>query len=651
MWKPTPIACACLVATILISLTLLPQTKDVGAVSTLSTPNPVTRSQAPLLSPGSTLTPALFIAKGVYPHEDVDRNGTVTYTVTLVNGGTTEATDVRITDTLPVSTTFAYWAAQPPGAAADADQITWSGAVTAGEVLTLTFAVTHTGDYADVVTNTVAGQHISKTAAAHATFTVRPAPVPEPALSITKTVEPQMDVEVGGTITYTVALTNRGVDDAEGVMLTDTLPISATFAAWLEQPPGADVDAGQLTWEGTIAAGEGITLSWLAAHSVGRGDVVRNVAAYRYGTETGSAEAAFTVAGIYTMHLPLVMKSWLVLPAYAYGIQAHGEHRLPDIADSVQDLGMTWVKQQVRWAQIEGTQGNYGWAGLDHIVDTYRAAGFEVLLSVTAAPDWARPGKPPDGPPDDYQHFYTFMGVMAEHFEGRVRAYEIWNEPNLKREWNEELISAWNYTRLLRGAYQAIKAADPQAIVVSAGLNPTGLSDNVNAVDDREYLQRLYTAGFEYYCDAIGAHPYGFANPPDVYYTGGDYDPNRGWDDHPSFFFRNTMEDYYLIMLGNGDGHKRVWATEFGWPTVDGMFVLPNPGLEYQRDITEGQQAEYIVRAFEWSRDWGHAGVMLLWNLNYWAAAGPYSEMAKYSLLRADWSPRQAYVAVRDMPK
>jgi uncharacterized repeat protein (TIGR01451 family) len=124
MWKPTPIARACLVATILISLTLLPQTKDVGAVSTLSTPNPVTRSQAPLLSPGSTLTPALFIAKGVYPHEDVDRNGTVTYTVTLVNGGTTEATDVRITDTLPVSTTFAYWAAQPPGAAVDADQIT-----------------------------------------------------------------------------------------------------------------------------------------------------------------------------------------------------------------------------------------------------------------------------------------------------------------------------------------------------------------------------------------------------------------------------------------------------------------------------------------------------------------------------------------------
>ena len=434
-------------------------------------------------------------------------------------------------------------------------------------------------------------------------------------------------------------------------MLTDTLPVSATFSAWLKRPPGTDLHDDQIVWNGTIAAGEGITLSWLATHSGSRGDAIRNLATYRYLSETGSAEAMFTVAQVYTIYLPVVIHGTLDLPGFAYGIQAHGEHRLPDIADSAQDLGMTWVKQQVRWAQIEGTQGDYGWAGLDHIVDTYNAAGLKVLLSVTAAPDWTRPGKPRDGPPNEYQHFYDFMGLMADRFRGRVHAYEIWNEPNLKREWNEGLISAWNYKRLLQGAYQAIKAADPEAIVVSAGLNPVGFTDNVTVVDDREYLQRLYTAGFKNYCDAIGVHPYGYANPPDVYYEGGDYDPNRGFDDHPSFFFRNTMEDYYPIMLANGDGGKRLWATEFGWPTVDGMFVPPNVGLEYQADITEGQQADYIVRAFEWSRDWGHAGVMVLWNLNYWSAAGPYSEMAKYSLLRADWSERPAYAAVRDLPK
>jgi hypothetical protein len=153
------------------------------------------------------------------------------------------------------------------------------------------------------------------------------------------------------------------------------------------------------------------------------------------------------------------------------------------------------------------------------------------------------------------------------------------------------------------------------------------------------------------YCDAVGVHPYGFANPPDVLYEGGDYDPTRGWDNHPSFFFRNTMEEYYAIMQEFGDGEKRLWATEFGWPTIDGMFVPTSPGQGYAADIDESQQADYTVRAFTWAREWGHAGVMFLWNLNYWSAAGPYSEMSKYSILRGNWTPRPVYEAYRDMEK
>jgi len=435
------------------------------------------------------------------------------------------------------------------------------------------------------------------------------------------------------------------------VQVTDTLPLSVSFAAWIEQPPGATIDDGALSWDGALAAGEAITFAFAAAHIGGRGERVVNTAWYRYGDEGGSAEAAFSVRGVYTMHLPLVLRAWRRPTSFGYGIQAHGEHKLPQIVDSVEDLGLDWVKQQVRWEQIEGTQGDYGWAGLDAIVDAYHAAGFKVLFSVTAAPDWARPGRPGDGPPDDPQHLADFMGAMAAHFRGRVHAYEVWNEPNTRHEWEGVPLSAADYVRLLEAAYRAIKAVDPGAIVISGAPSPTGVNDGVSAIDDRVYLQSMYDAGLAQYSDAIGAHPYGYANPPDVYYTGGDFDPTRGWDDHPCFFFRNTMEDYYQIMVANGDGAKAVWATEFGWPTVDGMYVLPNPGQEYAEDLTEGQQADYIVRAYAWAHDWGHAGVMFLWNLNYWSAAGPWSEMAKYSILRGDWSPRPAYTALRAMVK
>ena len=75
------------------------------------------------------------------------------------------------------------------------------------------------------------------------------------------------------------------------------------------------------------------------------------------------------------------------------------------------------------------------------------------------------------------------------------------------------------------------------------------------------------------------------------------------------------MEDYYGVMAANGDRGKRVWATEFGWPTTDGMGVSASPGYEFANDINEQQQADYLVRAYTWSRNWGHAGVMFLWNL------------------------------------
>jgi phosphatidylserine/phosphatidylglycerophosphate/cardiolipin synthase-like enzyme len=351
----------------------------------------------------------------------------------------------------------------------------------------------------------------------------------------------------------------------------------------------------------------------------------------------------------FTVYLATVRNNWTPMlgPSFAFGIQAHGDHGLPQIVSSVQDLGLSWAKQQVRWEDIEGTPGNCGWAGLDAIADAYNQAGFKVLFSVTAAPDWTRPGKTGNGPPDNYQHFYRFVGEMAGHFRGRVHAYEIWNEPNMKGEWEGAPLSAADYVRLLAGAYQAVKAADPAALVVTAAPIPTGINDGVLAIDDRVWVQQMYSAGVQLYCDAIGAHPYGFANPPDVLYLGGDFDPSRGWDDHPSFFFRNTMEDYYRIMVAYGDGAKRIWATEFGWPTVDGMDVAPNPGQEYADDINQAQQADYTVRAFTWAYDWGHAGVMVLWNLNMWPAAGKFSEMSKYSIVRWDWSPRPVYIALK----
>jgi len=336
---------------------------------------------------------------------------------------------------------------------------------------------------------------------------------------------------------------------------------------------------------------------------------------------------------------------------FGYGIEAQVLVDPEGVAEAIRDLGFGWLKQEVRWAKIEPAKGTYDWEGLDAIVASCNEAGIHVLLSVTEAPAWARGGKAGVGPPDDPQDLADLAGAVASRYRGRVRAYEIWSGQNVQSAWEGAPVSAETYVVLLRCAYEAIKAADPDAIVVSGALTPTGVDDGEWAIDDLAYLQQMYGAGLKDACDAVGVHPSGYANPPDVYYRQGDFDPARVFDDHRVFFFRNTMEDSYTVMVQNGDGDKAVWATEFGWGTTDGMGTEPNPGYDYTADIDEDQQAEYIVGAYVWAKEWGHAGAMFLSNLNAASVLGAEDAAAKFSIVHEDGSPRPAYVALREMAK
>ena len=62
---------------------------------------------------------------------------------------------------------------------------------------------------------------------------------------------------------------------------------------------------------------------------------------------------------------------------------------------------------------------------------------------------------------------------MAARYKGKIRAYQIWNEANLAREWDGKAPNAKEYVDMLRLTYQAIKKADPNAVVINGGLSPT----------------------------------------------------------------------------------------------------------------------------------------------------------------------------------
>jgi hypothetical protein len=355
------------------------------------------------------------------------------------------------------------------------------------------------------------------------------------------------------------------------------------------------------------------------------------------------------------VYLPVVVKEYprptptptpLGDPGFAYGIQAHmlwDDREL--LADDIVDLGFGWVKQQVQWRDVEQpSKGNYNWDALDNLVEAANSRGIRVLFSVLRTPYWALPlscRNSGDCPPANYDDYGDFMAALGGRYKGRGMAYEIWSEQNLKREWNP--ISACNYVYLLKVSYNRIKAVDPQAMVISGGLTPTGVNDPNIAIDDRAFLQQMYDCDMRGWCNAVGAHPSGYNNPPDVDF--GWTDGNTGYKNHRSFFFKNTMEDYRNIMVAKGDGARDIWITEFGWAVG-----TPLPGYEYAADNTEAERAAWVVKAYQMAKNWGFVGVMTLWNLNYRIAA-PGSEQALFGILNAGYAPTPSYLALKNMPK
>jgi spore germination protein YaaH len=327
--------------------------------------------------------------------------------------------------------------------------------------------------------------------------------------------------------------------------------------------------------------------------------------------------------------------------SFGYGIQIDPWGNRPAAVAAIKNMGFNWVKVQIPWKSFEGSPGQRSFA--DDIVNELAGNGLNVLASIVKAPDWARPGntdRSVEGPPADPQTYADYVAAFAAHNKGKVKAIEVWNEQNLWYEWGHEPLSASRYVDLLCRAYRAIKAADPGISVIAGAMTPTGVNDGSTAIDDVTYLQQMYAAGAKNCFDGIGAHPSGYNNPPDAKF-GYNNPAEPSFKNHPSFFFRDTMERYRAVMVANGDAGKRVWPTEFGWASTGS----PHPGYEYATQNTEAEQADYIVRAYQMAKSWGWVGPMFLWNLDY-NVTQPSTELAAFGIMG-----RAAQGALGGMPK
>lgn len=282
-------------------------------------------------------------------------------------------------------------------------------------------------------------------------------------------------------------------------------------------------------------------------------------------------------------------------------------------AELMKSAGMTWVKMQLTHRPGAVATGK-AW------IDEARSKGFKILLSVKG--DHHKLEVDFDG---YVNSFADFVGELAER---EPDAIEVWNEPNIDREWPAGEINGFQYVELLKAAYNVIKGKKPHILVISAAPAPTGAAGaagcNDNYCNDDVFMQQMSRAGAADYMDCLGLHyNEGIVSP-----SANSGDP-RG--EYPTRYFSSMLN-----RGANAFPSTKVCWTELGYLSGEGMRTPLPGGFAWASNTTVNQQAQWIAEAAALSAQSGQVRLMIVWNINFtrWNS----DPQAGYALIRPDGS-------------
>lgn len=299
--------------------------------------------------------------------------------------------------------------------------------------------------------------------------------------------------------------------------------------------------------------------------------------------------------------------------------------------DMMQALGVQNVRVGISWISTQLTEnGNFFWGATDYVINEAHRRGMGVLGVLHETPVWA--GSPPLSGTPDLEAFGRFAGAVAEKYEGKISALEVWNEPNGRFFLNP--VDPVAYTNMVKAAYTAIKAHDDpddpdDDITVVAGVLGSGRTlGNDFTMNPVDFLQGMYDADVHGYFDAFSFHPYHYDIP---------FSEGATQSDSPILQLRELR----ALMEQYGDGGLKVWASEYGLPTTP---FDPQHPLLYN---SPEKQAEFLADFLaSWQREDG-TGPIFIYSTRDINSGGP-SDQDNFGIWYTDWQEKPAVQVIRD---
>lgn len=274
----------------------------------------------------------------------------------------------------------------------------------------------------------------------------------------------------------------------------------------------------------------------------------------------------------------------------------HADHRAPEMLERIADLarraGVRWSREEFGWSIIEPRQGEFNWEFYDRLVDVTERNGISICALLCYWSPYADAYTP-----EGIEQYCAWVRQVVRRYRGRIRHWQIWNEPNIFF-WSgpKEL-----YAELLARAYETIRAEDPDAVVV--GCSTSGI--------DIDFIRDTMRRGGRF--DVLSVHPY-----------------------------RGILRDLpYMDELRDVRGlvdDRPVWITEIGFPS------------QLHGGYSERRQAGLLARTYLSSIASGAVDKVFWYNFRNDGADPFYHEM-NFGLVRSDLRPKPAYRAMATLAR